>query len=230
MALVRPGQSARLEAAMSWDSPRLLAAGDDDLAPRPGDRDLARSQVLEAHLTTGTAMSVQAEYRSRFLNLLDTSPLSLTRACLPSHLTGSALVVRPGSDECLLLWHNKAQRWLQPGGHADGDGNLAHVAWREATEETGIAGLRVVVPAVHLDIHEFRPVGEPLHMHFDVRFIVAAPADAVPRGNHESSGFRWATVAQLGDLGADAGLIELARWGQHLMNDPNRPDDDAGGL
>jgi hypothetical protein len=37
-------------------------------------------------------------------------------------------------------------------------------------------------------------------------------------------------VAQLDNLGADAGLIELARWGQHLMNDPNWPDDDAGGL
>ena len=81
----------------------------------------------------------------------------------------------------LLLFHAKVQRWLQPGGHADGDGNLARVALREAEEETGIAGLRVLTPAIDLDVHVFHHArrAEPDHLHLDVRHLVVAPAGAV---------------------------------------------------
>ena len=40
---------------------------------------------------------------------------------------GSAAVVDPATGRLLLLFHAKVQRWLQPGGHADGDANLAAV-------------------------------------------------------------------------------------------------------
>ena len=90
-------------------------------------------------------------------------------------------MVDPATRHVLLLFHAKVQRWLQPGGHADGDGNLAHVALREAEEETGIVGLRVVTPAIDLDVHMFHNAAgtEPDHLHLDVRHLVLAPAGAV---------------------------------------------------
>jgi 8-oxo-dGTP pyrophosphatase MutT (NUDIX family) len=113
----------------------------------------------------------------------------------------------------LLLLHAKVRRWLQPGGHADGDGNLARVALREATEETGIADLQVLTPAVDLDVHRFHDAAgrEPDHLHLDVRHLVVAPAGAVATTNHESEGVRWVPVDRLGTVDVDTGTRRMVR-------------------
>jgi len=149
--------------------------------------------------------------RDAILNFLDTAVDPLDRTCRPGHLTGSALVVDPSDRRILVLFHTKLQRWLQPGGHADGDADLARVALREAVEETGIVGLRVAQPAVDLDVHRVEPPAEDAHDHHDVRFLVLAPPGSVPVGNHESEALRWVSEADLVSLGADQGLCRLAR-------------------
>jgi 8-oxo-dGTP pyrophosphatase MutT (NUDIX family) len=84
------------------------------------------------------------------------------------------------------------------------------VALREATEETGIADLRVCEPAVDLDVHMVDPPAEDAHEHHDVRFLVVAPTGAVPVGNHESRELRWVDRSDLESLGVDVGLLRLA--------------------
>jgi 8-oxo-dGTP pyrophosphatase MutT (NUDIX family) len=148
--------------------------------------------------------------RRRMLAFVDDHADALERTCAEGHLTGSAMVVDPVGRRFLLMLHAKAGRWFQPGGHADGDGSLPRVAWREATEEAGIAGLRLVVPAVDLDVHLVGPPHGP-HLHLDVRYLALAPARAVPVGNHESLDLRWVPVEGLADFGVDDGLVRLAR-------------------
>lgn len=152
--------------------------------------------------------------RSEILEFVAAHPDALFRTCLAGHLTGSALVVHDDRERVLLMLHAKLRRWLQPGGHADGEGHLASVALREAGEETGIAGLRVAVPAVDCDVHVIpaRP-DEPEHVHLDVRFVVLAPPDAVVVGNDESHQLRWVDLATLDDLAGDDSLRRLARSG-----------------
>ncbi|MBT8241833.1 MAG: NUDIX hydrolase [Acidimicrobiia bacterium] len=134
----------------------------------------------------------QRQFRDQILDFCRTHPDALHRTCLEGHLTGSAAVVDPGRRAAVILHHVKLDRWLQPGGHADGDSDLAAVALREATEETGIDGLRVVEPAIDLDVHLIpaRP-GEPEHLHLDVRFVAIAPPNCEVDGNHESHDLAW---------------------------------------
>lgn len=166
--------------------PRLLAADHPDLA--------ARTDLGAAVATLQRAVLADPEAdgnRRAVLAFVADHPDAAVRTSVEGHLTGSALVVDADGERTLLLLHRKLGRWFQPGGHADGDANLAGVALREATEETGIAGLRVVVPAIDVDVHRVEPPHEAPHLHLDVRFLVLAPDGAVEVGNEESLALAW---------------------------------------
>jgi len=193
---------------MTWE---LLSVGDDRLAPRR-DLAVARTQVLATPVPDAT----QRDTRDRMLAFVDAHPDALDRTCVEGHLTGSALLVDHEGSKVMMLFHRKAQRWLQPGGHADGDANLAAVARREAEEETGIGGLAVMVPPIDLDIHRVAFPGEEPHLHLDVRFLVIAPEGAEPSGNHESEALRWVSMADLDSLEVDPGTRRMARRGLAL--------------
>lgn len=183
----------------------MLPVGHPRLEPSD-DVSLARS-------TVAACADDATEPRRRILEFIDRHPDVLHRSCVEGHLTGSALVVEEGSGRILMLFHRKLQRWLQPGGHADGDANLAAVALREATEETGIDGLRVHPEPIDLDVHRVTPPGERPHDHLDVRFLVMAPRGAVVTGNHESEGLRWVVSDDLTQLGVDPGTVRMAERG-----------------
>ena len=131
------------------------------------------------------------------------------RTCVPGHFTGSAWLVSADSERALLLHHRKLDRWLQPGGHADGEGDLASVALREAEEETGLAGLRVEGGVFDLDRHLIPARGaEPEHFHYDVRFVVRAGADEAFTVSDESHALRWVPMRE---IAADAHVDESVR-------------------
>ena len=135
----------------------------------------------------------QEQRRTEILEWIDTHDDALYRTCLDGHLTGSAVVIDPSRPATLLIHHKKLQMWLQPGGHADGEGDLAQVALREAEEETGLRGLTVLTPAVDLDIHGIPARGdEPEHLHLDVRFVVLAqPGSIADPDEIETMGAAW---------------------------------------
>jgi len=178
------------------------------------DDPLSRATELQKAVELVSALVVesaeQQELQQRILDFCAEHPDALYRSCLDGHLTGSALVVDPSRAATLLIHHVKLDRWLQPGGHVDGDGDLAQSALREAVEEVGILGLQVVEPAIDLDIHEIPERGdEPAHLHLDVRFLVLAPAGAMPTINHESFDARWVPAEDPEGLVASTELRRL---------------------
>ena len=189
----------------------FLAAGDPALATL-ADQATARRAVEAADIDPDSE-----RHRTAILDFLATHDDALHRSCQEGHLTGSAVVFDAAGERIVVLLHRKLQRWLQPGGHCDGDANLAAVALREATEETGIDGLVVHPVAVDLDVHEVRPPSEPPHLHLDVRFLVSAPVGAQPGGNHESTDIRWVAPAELDALDVDAGTLRMVRHGTRVL-------------
>lgn len=183
---------------------RPWSIGSTALAPAPDDLGRAVAQI-EAAILQGEE---QQDVRARILAFIAEHPDALHRSCLDGHLTGSGIVVDPATGESLLIHHAKLGRWLQPGGHADGDGNLASVAWREASEETGLQGLRAVTPAIDVDVHLIpaRP-GEPEHLHLDLRHLILIGDERRPAPNHETLGARWMRA----DEPEIAGTTELHR-------------------
>jgi len=213
-----------VSALLAEDDPALASSADladvvallDRLGPAtPGAPVTPVTPVTDGEpaMPPATGDEDQDELRRRMLAFAAEHHDALVRACLDGHFTGSALVVDATAERVLLLFHRKLQRWLQPGGHADGDANLVAVALREATEETGIDGLRVDPDPVDLDIHLVAPPREGPHLHLDVRFLVVAPPDAVVAGNHESEALRWVTPDEAAALDLDAGTHRLITAG-----------------
>lgn len=134
----------------------------------------------------------QRALREGFLALLDARPDAVWRSCAPGHLTASAVVIDPSRRSVLLTLHPRVGRWLQLGGHVEEcDPTLADAALREATEESGIAGLRLDPLPVDLDIHPITcSLGVPTR-HLDVRYVAVAPAGATPVRSDESDDLAW---------------------------------------
>lgn len=138
------------------------------------------------------------------------------RERMAGHFTGSAWLVSADGQRVLLTHHRKLGRWLQLGGHADGNCDLGAVALREAEEESGLQGLLLEDAAVFdLDKHwipERRDV--PGHWHYDVRYVVRASGSEQFVVSEESLALAWQPVAAIAaDAQADASLRRMAqRW------------------
>ena len=148
-----------------------------------------------------------------FRDFLVSSSNVFERSHAIGHFTGSAWLVSADESRVLLTHHRKLDRWLQLGGHADGDADLASVALREAGEESGLGGLRVERDIFDLDRHRIPARGnEPEHWHYDVRFVVRTNDSEEFVVSDESHALAWREIASLmNDDAADPSLRRMAR-------------------
>ncbi|GAA1796530.1 NUDIX hydrolase [Luedemannella flava] len=165
-------------------------------APFPAPRIWAVTLPYVTHPLFDDTVRVLREWspdatRDSFLDLLRDGPAALARAHRPGHVTASAVVLNADLDRVLLCLHGRFGVWVQVGGHCEvDDGSLADAALREATEESGIDGLRVSATPVDLDIHPVTCSAGP-SVHYDVRYAAVAPAGATAKVSAESRALGW---------------------------------------
>ena len=173
-----------------------------------------------------TLKALLAEYRerwpqesatvARFDAFFDSHPDCFHRSCRVGHITGSAWLVDRTDERVLLAHHAKLGRWLQPGGHSDGDPDTLAVALREAREESGL-DVRAIDDAIFdIDVHRIPARGRELgHWHFDIRFLVQAEHDRF-RVSEESHALAWVPAVGLGALTDGESVGRMTRkWVVH---------------
>lgn len=174
----------------------------------------ADTTILASALQTYAITSPgQAQLAKDFLAFLPVGPAAFTRASLDRHFTGSAWLVSADGTRVLLMHHRKLDRWLQPGGHADGVTDLSQVALREAGEESGLDALDAEREIFDLDRHLIQArADEPAHWHYDVRYVVRVTGSERYAANEESLALAWVPVSELAaDAGAEESLRRMAR-------------------
>lgn len=146
-----------------------------------------------------TSFQEEKDFLKGFLSLLSDAPC-FERTHLPGHITGSAWIVDSSRTKVLLVHHAKLNKWVQPGGHADGDENILRVALKEAEEETGLKEFKIIDPdkPFDVDIHLIPQRKEfPEHFHYDVRFLVEANPNEVIHVSAESHDVKWIRLDDL---------------------------------
>ncbi|GJM07358.1 MAG: NUDIX hydrolase [marine bacterium B5-7] len=164
-------------------------------------------QQLQTYQASDNA---QANQCTQMLAFIETHPDCFERHCLPGHITGSAWLLNSDHTAVLLTHHKKLGKWLQLGGHSDGDPNTLNVALREAQEESGIDAITPLSDAIFdIDIHEIPAFGEePAHLHYDVRFMLQAACENVTLSD-ESHALRWVRPDEAKQLTLDASVRRM---------------------
>lgn len=156
----------------------------------------------------------QDALRHAVLAYLLARPDACERSCVPGHVTASTLIVSDSGDQMLLTLHPRLGRWVQLGGHCeDSDADIMAAALREATEESGIAGLVSDGTLAAIHVHPVTcSLGVPTR-HIDLQFVARAPRNAQIAISDESLDLRWWPI-DLTDMSdtpsdLDAGLTGL---------------------
>lgn len=158
----------------------------------------SRGALIDALKHYRTGYPKEKKFIARFKALLE-HLRSFHRDHLPGHITASCWIVDESRQFTLLTHHAKLNRWLQPGGHADGDENVMAVALREAQEETGLTSLALIHNSIFdIDIHPIpaRP-DFPQHDHYDIRFLFQASMHEPLTITSESNDLAWKPVNAL---------------------------------
>jgi 8-oxo-dGTP pyrophosphatase MutT (NUDIX family) len=168
--------------------------------------------LLRAHLPRA-ADAHEATMVADVIAFVEAHPDCLLRSCEPGHLTGSAWIVSPDRRRTLLTHHHKLDKWLQLGGHADGEGDLLAAALREAREESGLVSVRALSAEIFdVDRHWIPPrKSDPGHYHYDVRFVFEAdPAEPLAITS-ESKDLAWVHLERVSALNPEESMARMVR-------------------
>ena len=168
-----------------------------------------RRKLLEGLRVYLQANPEELELVDRFDSFISDNVDCFDRSNLEGHVTGSAWLVSPDGRQALLTHHKKLGRWLQLGGHSDGESDTLSVSQREAEEESGLKVHPLDESIFDIDIHEIPArADEPHHLHFDVRFLFRA-RDLKFVVSSESHDLRWVDLLNIEQFSNEWSVVRM---------------------
>lgn len=137
-------------------------------------------------------------------------------ACPAAHFTSSSIIVSRDRTKTLMAYHRIYDSWAWTGGHNDGDGDFLAVALREAREETGIEGLRLLgggpasleILPVWAHVRRGKDVGS--HLHLNLSYLFEADETLPLRAAQaENSAVGWLPVRALADYVSEPPMMPV---------------------
>jgi 8-oxo-dGTP pyrophosphatase MutT (NUDIX family) len=170
-----------------------------------------RQGLLHQLRSYQTSFTEEEKFIQHFLELLKNEN-AFQRTHLPGHVTGSAWIINKDGDQTLMVNHVKLNKWLQPGGHADGDENVLRVALREAEEETGLKNFKVRETLFDIDIHTI-PARKnfPAHLHYDIRYLLEADINESILVSEESHDVKWIPLVKLEKFTTEESVFRMRK-------------------
>jgi 8-oxo-dGTP pyrophosphatase MutT (NUDIX family) len=181
---------------------------------------MTKDQLIQKISNYAPYDATEQGHKDAVLQLLNGTDECFERHNFPGHMTAGAWVLSKDKQRVLFTHHKFLNRWLQLGGHVDGEIDIIQAALREAQEESGIED---VVP-LSLDIFDIDAHGipenpkknEPAHMHYDLAFLFHAQNDNFVISD-ESNDLKWFTVEDVQTLNATGSKARmLKKWQAYL--------------
>lgn len=151
-----------------------------------------RKQILKL-LSDYLPSLEEIESKERIIRFIEENENCFERSLECGHITASSWLLNRTKTKALMMHHAKLGKWVQLGGHCDGNPDVLAVAIKEAQEESGIAQIAPLFEAIFdIEIY-FNPENhkEKAHYHYDIRFLLQATEDDRITSNSESKELRW---------------------------------------
>ena len=189
-----------------------------------------RQSLLNALTEYAKFYSEEIETMERIAALVRSHKNCFERACRPGHITSSAWILSADRKRCLMTHHRKLNRWLQLGGHTDGESDTLASAVREAQEESGMKRFEVLQATdasdyFDIDVHtipaRFDTNGTEIadaHEHHDIRYLLVARDDEPLQISDESNDLRWLTPEEVYERTQEESVLRLLRKAKPWMN------------
>ena len=155
----------------------------------------------------------EIETISRYKGFVTANKNCFERSLLEGHITCGAWILDGSGKKTLLTHHRKLERWMQLGGHADGDYDVHRVAAKEAHEESGISTLELVSKEIFdIDIHQIPARGDvPKHFHYDARFLFRTTDNEKYEVSNESIDLAWVNIDEIDEFSSEESILRMVK-------------------
>lgn len=156
----------------------------------------------------------------KFIRFISDFDDCFERTQIYGHITGSALVTDKDMKKVLLTHHKKLNKWLQLGGHADGNPNVIEVSKREVIEESGINDISIPYENIFdIDVHVIPArKEEPEHYHFDIRYLFLTNSNEHYIVSGESHDLKWIPIDHVKDYTTDKNITRMIEKLKFITN------------